>query len=48
MKMDIIKSIMGKVSGNQKDELQEEWIEIKYSLDELDNIKIVEAVKSSL
>lgn len=42
--MQILKSILNKISKNQ----QTEWIEIKCSLDELDNIGLAEAAKSSL
>ena len=46
--MNILKSIMGKVSGKQELESDEGWIEIKSSLDELDNMYLAEAAKSSL
>lgn len=46
--MKILRYIMNKVSGNQKDELQEEWIEIVQSLDELDNIMLAKAAGNSL
>jgi len=44
--MQALKSMINKFAKNQKKD--EEWIEIKCSLDELDNIKLAEAVKSSL
>jgi len=48
IKMKIIKSIINKVSRKQKPQFNGEWIEIRQSLDELDNLQLAEAAKSSL
>lgn len=46
--MKIIKSIMSRGLRKKEPLFDGEWIEIKQSLDELNNIQIAEAAKSSL
>jgi hypothetical protein len=46
--MQIMKSIISKLAKNKEAAADGEWIEIKNSLEELEHIEYVQAVKDSL